>query len=102
MAKNKKADPAVKEEVVQAKQPKPENEPLMYVGPTIAGVAIQNRVYKGIPEGLKQAIEDMPEFGNLLLPVKDYAMAEEMIRTGKGFVASAYRRAAHYKKGGNN
>ncbi len=104
MAKKKKADPATKEMVVQADQQQETRkpEPLMYVGPTIPGVAIQNRVYNGLPEGLQEAMKEVPEFGNLLVPVADYPKAEAMLRTRKGFVASAYRKVAGYKKGGNN
>ena len=103
MAKKNKAEPATKEQVVQAEQHETKNtEPLMYVGPTIPGVAIQNRVYDGLPEGLQEAMKEVPEFGNLMVPVEDYPKAELMIRTRKGYVASAYKRVAGYKKGGNN
>ena len=103
MAKKKKADTATKEQVVQAEQHETKNtEPLMYVGPTIPGVAIQNRVYDGLPEGLQEAMKEVPEFGNLMVPVEDYPKAELMIRTRKGYVASAYKRVAGSTKGGNN
>lgn len=83
---------------------KRENEKRMYVGPTIPGVATQNVVYAMIPEGLKQAIKENPEMGNLCIPVKEYGAAEKMIRTGSGYIASAYKKALEYKekrKGGN-
>lgn len=101
MAKPKKSgtNPEPEAQAVQQKK----KEPIMYVGPTIPGVATQNRVYDGIPEGLKEAIKEVPEIGNLLLiRIEDYPEAERMIHSGKGYAASAFKAAAEYKKGGNN
>lgn len=100
MAKSKKSGTNPEPEVQTAQEEK--KEPLMYIGPTIPGVATQNRVYDGIPEGLKEAINEVPEIGNLLIQIKDYPEAERMIHSGKGYAASAFKAAAEYKKGGNN
>ena len=64
--------------------------PLMYVGPTVTGFAIQNRVYSQIPEEAKEKFTDHPELRNLFLPVKDYPKANRMIREGTGYIYSAY------------
>lgn len=74
------------------------NEPMMYVGPTIPGVAIQNTVYAGMPEALKEAQKDCPEFGNLYLPIMKCAMAEQMIRKKNGYIYAAYKKALEYKE----
>lgn len=75
----------------------------IYVGPTIPGVAIQNRVYSENPAGLSEAFEKVPEMQNLMIPVSEYAEAERMIDSRKGYVYSAYMKALEYKenKGGN-
>lgn len=75
----------------------------IYVGPTIPGVAIQNRVYSEIPTGLSEAFEKVPEMQNLMIPISEYAEAERMIDNRKGYVYSAYLKALEYKenKGGN-
>lgn len=75
----------------------------IYVGPTIPGVAIQNRVYSENPAGLSEAFEKVPEMQNLMIPVSEYAEAERMIDNRKGYVYSAYLKALDYKenKGGN-
>ena len=75
----------------------------IYVGPTIPGVAIQNRVYSETPAGLSEAFEKVPEMQNLMIPISEYAEAERMIDNRKGYVYSAYLKALEYKKnkGGN-
>ena len=75
----------------------------IYVGPTIPGVAIQNRVYSETPTELSEAFEKVPEMQNLMIPVSEYAEAERMIDSRKGYVYSAYLKALDYKenKGGN-
>lgn len=75
----------------------------IYVGPTIPGVAIQNRVYSETPAGLSEAFEKVPEMQNLMIPISEYAEAERMIDNRKGYVYSVYLKALEYKenKGGN-
>lgn len=73
--------------------------PVMYVGPTIAGVAIQNTVYTEMPDGAKEAAEAVPAIRNLFIPVTDYPKAQRMIREGKGYIRSAYKKALEYKGG---
>lgn len=74
--------------------------PVMYVGPTIAGVAIQFTVYTEMPEGAKAAAESVPVIRNLFIPIEDYPKAHQMLRDGKGYIASAYKKALEYKEGG--
>lgn len=88
------AKPAVKKPVAKKKQP------FMYVGPTIPGIAIQNRVYTAEPDSLIEAKEKVPEFTNLCIPVIQYANAEKMIRERKGYIYSAYVKALQYREGG--
>lgn len=38
-------------------------EPMMYVGPTIPGVAVQNTVYTAKPEALEEAQKECPNSG---------------------------------------
>lgn len=73
-------------------------EPMMYVGPTIPGVAVQNTVYAVKPEALEEAQKECPEFGNLYLPIMKYAMAEQMIRKKTGYIYTAFNKALEYKE----
>ena len=75
-------------------------ENLMYVGPTIPGIGIQNRVYTEIPEAAKEACKDVPEMRNLFIPVIKYPLAEKMLRERKGYIFSAFRKALEYKTEG--
>lgn len=73
-------------------------EPLMYVGPTITGIGIQNRVYTEIPAGAAEAIAKDPELGNLFIPVREYPKANKMLRERTGYIFSAFTKALKLKK----
>lgn len=78
-------------------------EPVMYVGPTIPGIAAQNTVYTEMPAAAKTAAETLPDFNNLFIPVRDYPEANKMLREKKGYIYSAWKKAESYKsksKGG--
>lgn len=85
-----------------AKMEQAATDPVLYVGPTINGIAITGTVYKKVPDSAKKAHEKAPMILNLFIPVKEYGEAEKMIREKKGYVYSAYKEALKLKKGGNN
>lgn len=74
-------------------------EKVMYVGPTIPAIGIQNRVYTDVPESARQVIAETPEISNLFIPVIKYAEANRMLREQKGYIYSAYLRALTLKGG---
>lgn len=88
-----KEEPKKNTPAPKAKEPKK----LMYVGPTIRGLGIQNRVYTDIPDGAKEAIAKTPELRNLFIEVKDYPKANRMIREQNGYIFSAYVKALELK-----
>lgn len=75
--------------------------PWMYVGPTVPGIGIQNRVYTAIPEEAAERAKEVPEVALLFIPVKDYPMANRMLREGAGYIYDAYCKAAQIRKGGD-
>lgn len=79
-------------------------ETVLYVGPTINGIAITGTVYSSIPEAAKAAREKTPMILNLFIPIREYGTAEQMIREKRGYIFSAYTEALKLKKekGGNN
>jgi len=79
-------------------------ETVLYVGPTINGIAITGTVYSSIPEAAKAAREKTPMILNLFIPIREYGTAEQMIREKRGYIYSAYTEALKLKKekGGNN
>ena len=81
-----------------AKPKKPVQTRKMYVGPTIPGFAIQNRVYTDIPETAISKIKDIPELINLFVDIRDYPKASKMLREGAGYIHSAYLKALTLKK----
>lgn len=84
----------------QKEPPKTEGQ-WMYVGPTLAGIGIQNRVYTEIPKEAQTQAKEIPEINLLFIPVKDYPMANRMLREGSGYLYHAYCKLAEKKKGGN-
>lgn len=77
-----------------------EKEPVMYVGPTVNGIGIQNRVYTEIPESAKELFQKAPEIRNLFVPVREYPAACRMLRERRGYIYSAFMRALDFKNGG--
>ena len=77
----------------------PENTaPVMYVGPTITGFAIQNQILSEIPEGIKAVIREHPELRNLFIPVSEYPKANRMIRERSGYIYSAFCKAQEVRR----
>lgn len=76
----------------------PKRENVMYVGPTVHGIGIQNRVYSEIPEEAKGAIAENPMIGNLFISIRDYPKANKMLREKQGYIYSAYMEALELKK----
>ncbi len=79
--------------VTEKAQPVTENERVMYVGPTVPGIGIQNRVYTEIPSDAKEVIRENPQIGNLFIRIRDYPIANKMLREKKGYIYSAFLRA---------
>lgn len=79
---------------------KKEKEPVMYVGPTVAGFGIQNQVLSDIPESIKGTLEKEPELKNLFIPIIEYPEACRMLREKRGYIYSAYKKALTLKNGG--
>ena len=77
-----------------------EKEPVMYVGPTIVGLGIQNQVYSEIPKQTKEILKETPELNNLFISIKEYPDACRMLREKRGYIYSAYNKALTIKNGG--
>ena len=74
-------------------------ERLMYVGPTITGFAIQNRVYSRIPREAEERFEKSPWLRNLFIPVAEYPKANKSLRTRTGYIYEAYMKAGEVRNG---
>jgi hypothetical protein len=73
-------------------------ETVVYVGPTIPGVASHNTVFNnGLPQGVTDAIANEPAFNNLLVPVNGLAAALSDIANKRGATYAFYEKAANYK-----
>lgn len=97
---NEKEEADVPKEVKPRVKKSVEKEPVMYVGPTVNGIGIQNRVYTEIPKETQVRFQEAPELRNLFIPVRQYPTACRMIRKRKGYIYSAFMRALDFKNGG--
>ena len=94
-----------KKETAAGAAPKPKPKaaakgPVMYVGPTIPGIGIQNQVLTEIPASAQEAFKKEPELGNLFISIKDYPEANVMLREKRGYIHSAFNKALELKNGG--
>lgn len=105
MAKATKAGEITAEAVETQEAPAAQGkEPVMYVGPTIPGIGIQNSVYTEIPQGAVEAFSDLPVLRHLFVAILEYPKAEEQIRKREGRISRAFEKALRLKeerKGGN-
>lgn len=71
---------------------------IVYVGPTIPGVANRNTVFDGsLPQSLQTAIQETPIIGNLVIPISRLSDALTQIRTKSGSIYTIYQKALdHY------
>lgn len=89
--------PAEKEAEVTKITPK-EPETVVYVGPTIAGVASHVTTYNnGLPKGLKTAIEKEPAFRGLVVPLANLAKAIGDLQTKSGVTHTLYNKVLNYR-----
>lgn len=73
-------------------------ETVVYVGPTIAGVASHNTVFNnGLPQNVQDAITKEPAFKNLLVPIGALAAATSDIANKRGATYVFYEKALNYK-----
>lgn len=75
---------------------------IVYVGPTIPGVATRNTTYSEMPESLKEAAKAAPYLKSLCTPVSNLAVAMEQIRNKEGAFYALYTKALKFsanKKG---
>lgn len=65
---------------------------VVYVGPTVPGVANQNTFYSnGIPTPLAEAIAKNPAMGGLVIPLDQLPDAMKKLRGGCGHIYRLYR-----------
>lgn len=78
------------EKIEPAGEPK-EPKRYMYVGPTVSGIGIQNRVYTDIPQEVVDLMNNgHPVIGDLFIQIRDYPAANRMLREKKGYLYNAY------------
>lgn len=65
---------------------------VVYVGPTVPGVANQNTFYSnGIPTPLTEVIAKNPAMGGLVIPLDQLPDAMKKLRGGCGHIYRLYR-----------
>lgn len=74
---------------------------VVYVGPTILGVATRNTTYSSVPVSILEAAETAPFLVSLCAPVSDVAEATRQIREKSGAYWTFYSMALGYKPSQN-
>jgi hypothetical protein len=98
MSKNTETQTAETSTAKEATIAKVRNENVVYVGPTIAGVATHNTVFNnGLPQSLNEAIAKEPAFKNLLVPISKLASTLSDISNKSGAAYVFYQKAEKYK-----
>ena len=85
----------------QEKTKEEKKQPLMYVGPTMTNIGIQNRVYTEMPDAAVKEAEKTPEIKNLFISVEKYPQANKMLREKKGYIYEAYRKVIEKEENEN-
>lgn len=76
-----------------------QTETLVYVGPSILGVAYHNTVFNnGVPQELQTAMDEEPAFKNLLVPIGQLAAVGSDIANKRGAAYIFYEKALQYKQ----
>lgn len=76
-----------------------QTETLIYVGPSILGVAYHNTVFNnGVPQELQTAMDEEPAFKNLLVPIGQLAAVGSDIANKRGAAYIFYEKALQYKQ----
>lgn len=72
---------------------------VVYVGPSILGVAYHNTVYNnGLPQELQAAIEKEPAFKSLIVPISQLSAVGSDIANKRGVAYIFYEKALKYKQ----
>lgn len=91
----KTTEGAAEQAIVKAAQ----TETLVYVGPSILGVAYHNTVFNnGVPQELQTAMDEEPAFKNLLVPIGQLAAVGSDIANKRGAAYIFYEKALQYKQ----
>jgi|GEM_PF-856752 len=84
--------------VRSARKKSPVTEALVYVGPSIMGVATNGTIFNNGPsKELRTAIEKEPAFTNLLIPVSGLSGANQEIDNKTGAIYELYKRVSSYR-----
>ncbi|WP_105302699.1 hypothetical protein [Anaerolactibacter massiliensis] len=73
-------------------------ELVLYVGPTIKGIAITGTVYASIPDAALKAKEEAPLIANLFISPAEYGKAHQQIKAEKGWAWEAYKQTEGLRK----
>ena len=87
---------------VKQEAPKAAKGPVIYVGPSIVGVATKGTVYKnGLTPQISKAVEELPALKTLLVEIGKITQARKDLKNKESAVSICYAKAEEYaqKKG---
>lgn len=74
-------------------------EPVIYLGPYIKGLVNPGVVFtNGLPGNLKQAVKELPEIGELCIPISQAVAARKKLSQPGSSLSIFYSKAQTYRK----
>ena len=70
---------------------------VVYVGPTIPGVATRNTTYSEVPEEIRNAAKNAPYLLSLCVPINRLSLALRQIQSKRGGMYTFYEKALTFK-----
>lgn len=70
----------------------------MYIGPTIPGVVVKNRIFKDkLPKKVQELAEKDVSFSRLLVPMDDLIVARAELKDKNSVLAVSYEKVKKYQ-----
>lgn len=74
-------------------------EAVIYLGPNIKGIVNTGTVFNnGLPDNLRQAVKEIPEIGELLIPLSQVVKARKKLSLPGSSLRIFYENAKAYRK----
>lgn len=69
---------------------------VVYVGPTIPGIADRNVVYSSVPKAITDRVNEAPFLTGLCVPISDLPSAMRQIEQKRGSIFTFYKQALEF------
>lgn len=97
MSEKKNVAPVQREETAAKKQEEKKEKTVIWLGPSIAGVAVTGTVYKsGLTPQMQKMREELPAMSRLLVEVEHAAKMRKELRNPQSAASVCYQKTLEY------